>query len=222
MSGFQKQVNQYAAVAVEGDFASANPRRSMLAGDGQLIAGPDGVTIGRFAWANNVDGVVTNNHPADAARLGFVHRDQVSIITGWLEQDTMLVPAGIEITLFDGGDFWARFATGATIGQQVYVNSVSGLAIAAAAGSPPTGDDAVVTGSIGASVTAITGISATGKVGGAVTGSISGDTMTVTAVTASTKLHVGDVLSGPGGSSDPVADGTTILAQLTGTRSASV
>ncbi len=217
MTGFQKQVNQYAAVAVEGDFASANPRRSVLAGDGALVAGADGVTVGRFAWARNDDGVVSNNHPGYAARLGFVQRDQVSIITGWLAQDTMLVPAGIEVTLFDGGDFWARFANGASIGQSVYVNTVSGLAIAGAANSVPTSGDAVVTASIGASVTGITGVSATGKVGGAVTGAISGNVLTVSAVTASTKLQVGDLLSGPGGSSDPIDDGTTIVNQLTGT-----
>ena len=41
--GFQAVINQYPAPAVEGMFASANPRAAVLAGDSQLVAGTGGV-----------------------------------------------------------------------------------------------------------------------------------------------------------------------------------
>lgn len=156
---FQRSVNAQPAPAVEGDFASANPRRSMLAGPSALVAGALGVAIGRFAFAANSNGVVTTAHPGAAARCGFVQRDQIALITAWLGSDTMLVPAGLEITLFDGGDFWGRFAAGAAIGQKVFANYADGSLVAGTAGSPPAG--ASFTGVIAASVltvSALTGV----------------------------------------------------------------
>ena len=58
MSGFQNQINHQQAPGVEGDFASANPKASLLAGEGALVAGTNGVIVGRFAWVTN--GVVSN------------------------------------------------------------------------------------------------------------------------------------------------------------------
>lgn len=37
--GFQKQVNTTQAPGLPGDFASANPRNTVLAGEGALVAG---------------------------------------------------------------------------------------------------------------------------------------------------------------------------------------
>lgn len=142
MSGFQRSVNTDPAPAIEGDFASANPRASLLAGAGELTAGAVGVTVGRFAWAKNSDGTVTNAYPGGAgvvARLGFVHRNQPAVITAWLGEATMLVNPGLEITLFDMGDFWARFAAGATPGQKVFANYADGTAVAGTAGTAPNG-----------------------------------------------------------------------------------
>lgn len=139
MATFQRTVNTNPAPAVEGDFASANPRRSLLAGEGALIAGTGGVIVGRFAWARNADGIVTNAKPAGAARVGFVGRNQPVVITGWLEANSMTLTEGLEITLHDGGDFWCRFAAGAAIGQKVFVNDTTGLAVAGAAGATIAG-----------------------------------------------------------------------------------
>lgn len=191
---FQQSVNRQPAPAVEGDFASANPRASLLAGPGALTAGPDGVAVGQFAWARNDNGQASNAHPGVSSRLGYCARHgNVSIITPFLGRSTMLVPPGVEITLHDGGDFWDRFAAGATIGQKVFASYADGSAIAGTAGSPPAG--AVVTASAG----------------GVVTGAISGTTLTVSAVTSG-QLNVGDVISGSG-----VTAGTTITALGTGT-----
>jgi hypothetical protein len=77
---FQTQINANPAPAVEGDFASANPMASMLALAGSLRAGTAGVTVGRFAFAKNSDGTVSNQHPGVASRLGFVQRDQPGVL----------------------------------------------------------------------------------------------------------------------------------------------
>jgi hypothetical protein len=172
MTGFQRTVNTDPAPAVEGDFASANPRASMLAGPGALTAGALGVIIGRFARAKNSDGTVTNGDPGVASRLGFVHRNQPAVITAWLGESSMTVTSGLDITLFDSGDFWCRFAAGAAIGQKVFANYADGNAVAGTAGTPPTG--AVVTASTATNTT-----------------------LTVTGVTSGA-LAVGDPVSGTG------------------------
>ena len=65
---FQKAVNPYQAPAVAGDFAAHNPNASMLAGEGALVSGTDGVTVGVFAWAD-AEGKVSNKKTA-GARIG--------------------------------------------------------------------------------------------------------------------------------------------------------
>lgn len=194
MSGFQRTVNTDPAPAVEGDFASANPRASMLAGPGALVAGALGVTVGKFARARNDNGQVFNADPGVANALGFVARPgNVASITAWLGEASMIVYAGREITLHNTGDFWARFAAGATKGQKVFASYADGSAVAGTAGGSVAG--AVVT-----------------AVGGAVvTGAIAGTTLTVSAVTSGT-LGIGSVLSGSG-----VTANTTITALGTGT-----
>lgn len=194
MTGFQTQVNALPAPAVEGDFASANPRASMLAREGQLVAGLAGVTVGRFARARNDNGMVSNGDPGVPSRLGFCARNQSPVvITSWLGQNSMLITSGLEVTLFNSGDFWARFAAGAGIGQKVFASFADGSAIAGTAGGT------------------VAGASVTASAGAVVTGAIAATTLTVSAVTGGV-LHVGDVLSGAG-----VTAGTTITALGTGT-----
>lgn len=135
MSGFQSVVNQYPAPAVEGDFASANPRASMLAGDSALVTGAAGVTVGQFAWAK--DGIATNAYQI-GGEIGFVHREMQALITTWLGEESMVVPVGLPITLMVAGDFWDKFAAGATAGQKVFAKYATGAAYAAATGTPPT------------------------------------------------------------------------------------
>lgn len=194
VDAFQRSVNAEPAPAVAGDFASANPRKSMLAGPGALVCGPLGVLVGRFARARNSDGLVFNGDPGVASAVGFVCRSgNVAQLVTWLGQSTMLVAPGREITLHTDVDAWTPFAAGGTKGQKVFASFADGSAIAGAAGSSPAG--AVVT-----------------AVGGAVvTGAIAGTTLTVSAVTSGT-LGIGSVLSGSG-----VTGGTTITALGTGT-----
>lgn len=151
--GFQTQVNITPAPAVEGDFASANPRASVVAGPGALVAGADGVTVGRFAWAD-ANGVVSNS--GAGVPTGFVHRDMQALITEWLGEASMVIPQGLMVTLHNQGDFWARTSTAAVIGQKVYANFATGAISTGPTGTPPAG--AAFTGSIAATVLTVTAV----------------------------------------------------------------
>lgn len=197
---FQKAVNTQPAPAVEGDFASANPRASVLAGPGGLVAGPSGLLIGRFAWLS-MSQVDSNDAPAVANNTGsgvisgFVHREQQGLITTYLTESGMLIPAGYQVTLMDAGDFWCvnRGAAMAQVGMKAYANYADGSISFAATGSPGS---ASATGSIAANT-------------GSFTGSIADDVLTLTAVGSGVAVP-GGTLSGTG-----VATGTMIVSQLT-------
>ena len=136
MSGFQTSINQQQAPGIEGDFCSANPRASVVTGEGALIAGAAGVTVGRFAWADS-SGVVLNT--GVGAPTGFVHREMQAVITVWLAESSMVIPGGRAMTLMRAGDFWGRFAAGATAGQKVFASTTDGSLLSAAAGATVSG-----------------------------------------------------------------------------------
>jgi hypothetical protein len=149
--GFQTQVYVQPSPAVDGDFASANPRASVLAGPGSLVAGPEGVTVGRFAWATSNGEENINSGEVDfynlvantgtGAPTGFVHREQQALITQWLAEATLLIPGGFPVTLHSAGDFWTRNAGGAatTAGQKVFAKLTDGSAVPGAAGASVAG-----------------------------------------------------------------------------------
>jgi len=132
---FQKTVNQYLAPAVAGDFASANPRASVVAGEGQFVAGPGGVTVGLFAWA--VSGVVTN--AGSGAPTGFVHRDLQALITMFLSEAGLVIPQGLPVTPLNQGDFWVKTGNNATVGQKVFASNTTGGVQTGAAGATIAG-----------------------------------------------------------------------------------
>jgi len=134
--GFQKQVYIEPAAAVAGDFASSNPRSTVLAGQGALVADTAGVTVGRFAWAD-ATGKVTN--AGSGVPTGFVHREQQGVITVFLAESTMLIPVGLGVTLHNGGDFWVATKTAATIGQKVFASNTDGTVSTGAAGATIAG-----------------------------------------------------------------------------------
>lgn len=203
MGAFQSQALYNPAPAVEGDFASTNPRATVLAGPGALVCGDAGVIVGRFAWATDeyVDGDgapgAVNNFGSGPV-TGFVHREQQGLIEVYLEEASMQVPAGFPITLFSEGDFWAKNnGTGQALpGMKAYANYADGKVTFAASGTPGTASGSA--SSIAASTSSVTG-------------SISGNVLTVTAVGSGT-VYPGTTLSGT-----DVASGTQIVAQLSGT-----
>lgn len=191
--GFQTTVNEQPAPAVKGDFAGANPRANVLAGEGALLSAgsPRFPIVGNFAWANRLTGIVGCNFLGLLAeQIGFLRRDQQALLLQQLPANVgeaqMYMSPGQMITLYDQGSFWALFADGADVGDKVFANYVDGSTYAAAAGT--TTVSATFTGEIAVT----TGI------------------LTASAVTGT--LAVGDVLSGTG-----VPEGTRITAQLSGT-----
>lgn len=205
-TGFQTTVGGQPAPAVEGDFASANPRFTADAGQGALVAGAEGVIIGRFAWTaydyvdNDGAPAVVHSYGAGAPR-GIVHREMQGLITLFLTSNGFLIPGGKEVTVHNGGDFWVKNngTTTAVPGQKAYANNANGAASFAATGGTGTGS---VTGSIGAQTTAFTG-------------SVSGNVLTVT-VAGPQPIVNGALLTGTVGGS-AVVTGTRVIAQLSGT-----
>lgn len=140
--GFQTSVNQLPSPAVEGDFASDNPRQAMVAGDTQLMTTTGGLTLGRFAWAD-ANGLVTNAKPGSgAARLGFAAREgqPLAFIQTWLAGASLLVPAGLGITLHTQADVWVRnTVASATVGQKAFASTTDGTVRPGAAGATIAG-----------------------------------------------------------------------------------
>ena len=202
MSGsFQKQVNSQPAPAVEGDFCSTNPRYSVNAGPGGIVAGSS-LIVGRAAWVYPpLDG---DNFPAVANSFGsgnitgILHREQQALFTAYLQETSMQVPAGFNVTLMASADLWVKNngSTNAQVGQKAYANFADGKFSFAATGAASAG--ATSTGTIAAET-------------GSWTGSIAGNIMTVAG--AVTGLVVpGGILSGTN-----VITGTQVLSQISGT-----
>ena len=133
---FQTTIKAQQAPAVEGDFASANPRASVLAGEGAFIAGTAGATVGRFAWADAA-GLVTN--VGSGAPTGFIHREMNALITTFLGAASMVIPAGLIVTLMAAGDFWVKTLTTATVGQKVFASNTTGEIKTGTAGATISG-----------------------------------------------------------------------------------
>jgi hypothetical protein len=189
---FQSTVNQYPAPAVAGDFASSNPRTSVLAGEGGLIAGPGGVTVGNFAWNNN--GIVQSYGTAPNAPDGIVHREMQALIQTYLAESGANIPEGFMVTLFNEGDFWVKnnSASATTMNEAVYARYSDGAAVPGS--SAPSG--ASVTGSLGSTFTAQV--------------SANSETMVVTNLTG--LLSIGETVS-----HTDVPTGTTVAAFVSGT-----
>jgi hypothetical protein len=208
--GFQTRVNRDNPLAVAGDFASANPRATVLAGEGGLIAGPLGVTVGKFAWVSADGKTVTNSGEGAVAPTGFVHREQQALITQYLAESSNVIPAGFPVTLHNAGDFFATVNGQASAnGSQVFASFADGSVFIGAA---PAGTTA--TGSVGATFTA-TG-AANNLTTSAVTGLISvGDSLGVVAgVPAGTSI-TGQTSGTPGGAGVYTTNNPTTVAAAT-------
>ncbi len=201
--GIQTSVNVQPAPGVVGDFCDANPRYSTLAGPGAIVAGPNGLIVGRFSWLSysqvDADGApaAANNYGSGPVS-GFVGRNQQGLITTYLSPAGMTIPAGFGSTLFSAGGFWAVNDGGAAArpGMKAYARFVDGKITFAAPGAPTTASATLSTIAAG---TAATG-----------TGTIAGNVLTIAGVTNT--VYPGAVVTGSG-----VATGTTIASQLSGT-----
>lgn len=136
---FQTAVNLNFAPGVAGDFADANPRASVLAGPGALVAGTGGIQAGRFAWVDATNSYALNT--GSGLPAGFVHREWQGLITIYLAEAGNNIPQGFEITLFSSGSFWAVNGTGAatTMNQKVFATLADGTVQFGAAGATIAG-----------------------------------------------------------------------------------
>ncbi|MEQ1968551.1 hypothetical protein ABLA30_16380 [Xenorhabdus nematophila] len=126
MSGFQTRMNNDLPLGVAGDFASANPHFSVVAGEGQFKSGTDGVTVGLFAWAD--DKGLVYNKKSEGSVLGFVHRNNQAIIDQYGAGASMKIPKGREVTLMSGGDYLVVLAAGGKLGQFIVADVNTGEA----------------------------------------------------------------------------------------------
>lgn len=157
---FQTSVATNPSPGIEGGFAGVNPNFSLITPDeGMWIAGAVGPVIGRFAWANTANGKVTSAHPGVATvRVGFLHRDQPVVANAtMLSGLSMQVVAGAPVDLAEDGTFWARFTSGATIGQKVYMSYADGSVRAGATATPATATGVTVSMNNSTTITAVAG-----------------------------------------------------------------
>ncbi len=216
---FPSSVNVQPAPAVEGDFASTNPRFFYLSGQGGLVAGTSGTIIGRFGWVtdqfidnDNAPSIVNSfagnsagvpNSGINVLPAGIVPRVQQGLITQYLQSSGMTIAAGFMVTLMTSGDIWVRNAgtNNALVGQACFANFADGRALFGTYGT------------IG--VTGLNGASMTGSIGPqsvTFTGAIQGNVLTATG-TASGFIAVGSTISGGTG----ITANTVIVGQLSGT-----
>ena len=125
---FQKTINRDLPRGVAGDFASTNPRNSILAGEASLVAA-EPITVGQFAFADLATGKVYATFAA-GRRVGFVHRNNQAIVALGAAA-SMTIPAGREVTLFSAGDFYAVAPAAVTPNAPVYAVSAGGAVAAA-------------------------------------------------------------------------------------------
>lgn len=191
---FPRTVNDNQAPGVEGDFASTNPFSSILGpNQGQLVAPVGGLNVGRFAFVDPATGNTSQAYIA-GYQIGFLGRNEQALIRVFLGESSVNVPSGFMVTLFNKGDYWARFASGATVGQTVYADENNGQPIAGNAAD-------VVTASAGPAGTLTTNVTAG-----------TANQVTVNTVTAGTGIiSVGDVIT-----SANVPANSTYVAQISG------
>jgi hypothetical protein len=206
--GFQTSVALTPAIGVEGDFYSTNPRFSVTAGSGGLVAGPSGAIVGRFCWAvapDDADGTpaIVNSFGSGPV-TGFLAREQQGLITTFLSDASLRVPAGFPLGLMSGCDVLVknRGTTQALPGMTAYANFADGGVTFAAAGNP-TGATATAW-AIAATSAALS-----------CTGSIAGAVLTVTAVSTGS-VYPGTIITNAG---PTIAVGTQVVSQLTSTAS---
>lgn len=208
---FPSQVGVQPAPAVEGDFCDTNPRSMVNAGQGGLVAGPNGARVGRWCWWNQAS-IDNDNAPSYVSNVngsgpptGFCFRNQQALITTYLASSGMVIPAGFPVTLAKIAGVWVKNANAsgnAEIGQYAFAVFADGSTVFGAGGTVGT--------------TGINALSATGSIGAGsttFTGAISGNILTVSGTLGGNAVvPVGASLSGGTG----VISGTTIVAQLSG------
>lgn len=143
---FQTELNRDIPRGVAGDFASTNPRNSMLAGEGALVAA-EPITVGQFAYADLTDGKVYSELDT-GLRIGFVHRNNQAVVALG-QAASMTIPTGKEVALFTSGDFYVVAPATVAVGGTVYALDADGTVQAVATDATDTGFKFAEAGSAG-------------------------------------------------------------------------
>ena len=134
-------VQVFPAYGIAGDFCSVNPRHSALSQSGGFYAGPSGVTIGCFCWADTATGTILSN-TGTGVPTAFMHRDMQALITAYPAKYGMTSQPGAGIgEAMKGGDFWVVNAgsSAVAIGMKAYANNSNGSVSFAASGATVSG-----------------------------------------------------------------------------------
>lgn len=220
--GFPTKVNVQPAVAVAGDFASQNPRSTVIAALGQaaFIAAAAGVTVGAFAWADPTFTTLSSNNVGalnPTQVTGFIGREgfRADIVTPGpnYPDNSNTILGGSFLTCYNGGDFFVtnNGSTTSAIGNTCYANYSNGLATFAAANSPPA---AATVSSM--TVTANT-LNVSSVAVNAFTAAIAAPVGTALSVMNVSAITTGGLFPGMVITGTNVEPGTTVVAQLTGT-----
>jgi hypothetical protein len=132
---FQTKLNRDLPRGVAGDFASTNPRNSILAGEAALVAA-EPITVGQFAFADLTTGKVYASFVAGRV-IGFVHRNNQAVVALG-QAASMTIPTGKEVALFSAGDFYAVAPAVVAPGAKVYALDADGAVDEAAATAQET------------------------------------------------------------------------------------
>jgi hypothetical protein len=130
---FQTAIQQQPEIGVPGDRASMNPISVI-----SRLSGAGGIAVARFVWQlADGDGTVLNS--GTGLPLGFAIRDQVGILTTYLQEAGMVVPAGWAVEVAQRGEWFATSANVATQGQKVFATLADGTLQFGAKGATVTG-----------------------------------------------------------------------------------
>jgi len=171
--GFQTFVNNQLPIGAPGDFASVNPRANPIGGPGQFVAPAEGTVVGVFGWCDPNTGIGSNYYKPNAF-LAFLANVEQALITQFLGIASQQIVEGDIVKGFNQGDFYAIFASGASVGQKVYADPVTGALTAAAAGGSVNGSATLTT--VTSSVMTVTTADVTGT-GPAVNQAVTGGTL---------------------------------------------
>ncbi|VVE07384.1 structural cement protein Gp24 [Pandoraea terrigena] len=120
MSGFQTSVNLLPQIGISGDRSTDNPE-SVLSRIANTV-----LTVGTFVWPLAADPVNQVTQSGTGSPLGFVKRDQQGLITAFLGQASMQIPAGQTAQISEGGEYFVLAPAAATAGQKVFATLADG------------------------------------------------------------------------------------------------
>lgn len=100
---FQNKINLTPAQGWHGDFASTNPRVSLLGKDGSYQVGVSGIQAGSFVWVSELDGTVSNT--GSNSPTGFVGRELTGVTLPGSYDNTMVILPGTMVTIYEKGEF---------------------------------------------------------------------------------------------------------------------